>query len=292
MIQTRKSEERYVTSDPKKMLGRFLVNKVCRKWTETFIDEATGETVQVERSEFLFDKGTLITQDNLAKIRFYMAEGAFDEVEVSNQQRNSFEMQCSYLYPYMAKVQVKDKKMNVLLYATGVENAIEIMKDYIELNFEGMFKILMVKEYDTCIVLIDRLKGVKYSFEKDFCLGKISADEFLEALVVQVDEEGRQVDDEEKVEMKWYKISAKVVTHDLHGDFENLYSFVVKSSSAERANMLINIYLKEEQDKQEKKAIERGELFEKKEITAAIEESNIMSVGCFIPKEFSEVYKE
>ena len=292
MIQTRKSEERYVTSDPKRMLGRYLVNSLCRKWTETFIDEATGETVQVERSEFLFDKGTLITQDNLAKIRFYMAEGAFDEVEVSNQQRNSFEMQCSYLYPYMAKVQVKDKKMNVLLYATGVENAIEIMKDYIELNFEGMFKILMVKEYDTCIVLIDRLKGVKYSFEKDFCSGKISADEFWEALIVQVDEEGRQADEEEKVEMKWYKISAKVVTHNEEGDFENLYSFVVKSSSAERANMLINIYLKEEQDKQEKKAIERGELFDKKEITAAIEESNIISVGCFIPKEFSEVYKE
>lgn len=292
MIQTRKSEERYVTSEPKRMLGRFLVNKVCRKWTETFIDEATGETVPVERSEILFDKGTLITQDNLAKIRFYMAEGAFDEVEVSNQQRNSFEMQCSYLYPYMAKVQVKGKKMNVLLYATGVENAIEIMKDYIELNFEGMFKILMVKEYDTCIVLIDRLKGVKYSFEEDFCLGKISADEFLEALVVQVDEEGRQADEKEKVGMKWYKISAKVVTHDEEGDFENLYSFVVKSSSAERGNMLINIYLKEEQDKQEKKAIEKGELFEKKEITAAIEESNIMSVGCFIPKEFSEVYKE
>lgn len=292
MIQTRKSEERYVTSDPKKMLGRFLVNKVCRKWTETFIDEATGETVPVERSEILFEKGTLITQDNLAKIRFYMAEGAFDEVEVSNQQRCSFEMQCSYLYPYMAKVQVKDKKMNVLLYATGVENAIEIMKDYIELNFEGKFKILMVKEYDTCIVLIDRLKGVKYSFEKDFCLGKISADEFLEALVVQVDEEERQFDEEEKVKMKWYKISAKVVTNDKEGDFGNLYSFVVKSSSAERANMLINIYLKEEQDKQEKKAIERGELFEKKEIKAAIEVSNIMSVGCFIPKEFSEVYKE
>lgn len=75
MIQTRKTEERYFTNDPKKMLGRYLVNRLCRTWTETFIDEDTGDTVPIERNELLFDKGTLITQDNLAKIRFYMAEG-------------------------------------------------------------------------------------------------------------------------------------------------------------------------------------------------------------------------
>ena len=42
MIQTRKTEERYFTNDPKRMLGRYLVNRLYRTWTETFIDEDTG----------------------------------------------------------------------------------------------------------------------------------------------------------------------------------------------------------------------------------------------------------
>lgn len=292
MIQSRKTEERYVTNDPKRMLNKYLVNNVRRTWVESFVDEDTNEVVDIERSEILFHKGTLITQDVLVKIRFYMAEGAVEEVEVSNQKRECFEMKNSWMFPYMAKVQIKDKKVNVLLYALGVENAIEIIKDYVELNFEGMFNIISIKEYDSCIILIDKLKGVKYSFEQDFCKGKISAEEFLESLAMQVDEEQRE-EEEEKISRKWYRISAKITISKKDGEeTEETHQFAVRSTSAERANMLINIYLRNEQDKQEQKAISEGKNFEKKGITAAIEESSIVTIGCFIPKEFSEVYKD
>ena len=40
------------------------------------------------------------------------------------------------------------------------------------------------------------------------------------------------------------------------------------------------------------KAVANGKEYEKKDIVAAIEESSIIPVGCFIPKEFSEVYKD
>lgn len=293
MIQSRKTEERYFTNDPKKMLNRYLVNRLCRTWTETFMDEDTGDVVPIERSEMLLDKGTLITQDNLAKIRFYMAEGSVNEVEVSNQRRACYEMKNERLYPYMAQVSIGDKKCKVLLYATGVENAIIIIKDYIELNFEGMFDILMVKEFESCIVLLDKLKGLKYSFENDFCSGKISADEFLESLAMQVDEEEREKEQEERTMKKWYKINSKIVTVDKEGDERNeFFQFVVNSTSAERANMLINVYLKQKQDEERARAKERGEVFNEEMITAAIEESAIIPIGCFIPKEFSEVYKE
>ena len=293
MIQSRKTEERYFTSDPKKMLGRYLVNKLCRTWTETFMDEDTGDTVPVERREVLFEKGTQITQDNLAKIRFYMAEGSVKEVEVSNQRRVCYEMKNERLYPYMAQVSIGDKKHKVLLYATGVENAITIIKDYVELNFEGMFDILMVKEFESCIVLLDKLKGMKYSFERDFCSGKISAEEFLQELALQVDEEEREKEQEERKTKKWYKINSKIVTGDKEGNERTeFFQFVVNSTSAERANMLINVYLKQKQDEERARAKEKGNVFNEELINAAIEESAIIPIGVFIPKEFSEVYKE
>ena len=293
MIQTRKTEERYFTADPKRMLGWYLVNRLCRKWTETFMDEDTGDTVPVERTEVLFEKGTLVTQDNLAKIRFYMAEGSVKEVEVSNQRRACFELKNERLYPYMAQATIGDKKCKILLYATGVENAITIMKDYIELNYDGMFSILMVKEYESCIVILDKLKGMKYSFEKDFCSGKISAEDFLSALAMQVDEEEREKEKEERVLKKWYKINSKIVKADEEGtERSEFFNFVVNSTSAERANMLINVYLKQRQDEERARAKERGSTFNEEMITAAIEESAIIPIGCFIPKEFSEVYKD
>jgi hypothetical protein len=275
------------------MLGRYLVNRLCRTWTETFIDEDTGNTVPIERNELIFDKGTLITQDNLAKIRFYMAEGSVEEVEVSNQRRSCFEMQNMTLYPYMAQVSIGGQKRKVLLYATGVENAITIIKDYVELNFEGLFNILMVKEFESCVVLLDKLKGVKYSFEKDFCSGKISAEEFLNELALQVDEEEREKEQEEQTPKKWYKINSKIITTDKEGDERtDFFQFVVNSTSAERANMLINVYLKQKQDEERAKATEKGNVFDDELITAAIEEAAIIPIGIFVPKEFSEAYKE
>lgn len=84
MIETRKTEIRYVTSDPKKMLNMYLAKRVLKTWEESFIDEDTGETVTIERNEILFDRGTLIDQDTLAKIRFSMEADGIKEVEVSN----------------------------------------------------------------------------------------------------------------------------------------------------------------------------------------------------------------
>ena len=291
MTQTRKTEERYCTNDPKKMLGKYLVNKLLRTWTETFIDEDSGDTVPIERHEVLFDRGTLITQDNLAKIRFYMAEGSVNEIEVSNQRRQCFEVEKTRFYPYLALVSISGKKTKVLLYATSVENAITIIKDYVELNFEGMFDISMVKEFDSCIVLLDRLKGVNYSFERDFCSGKISAEEFLNDLAMQVDEEERE--QEGKPQKKWYKINSKIVKSDEEGtEHTEFFQCVVNSTSAERANILINVYLKRRQDEERMKATEKGDVFEEELITAAIEEAAIIPIGVFIPKDFSEAYVE
>ena len=122
MAETRKTEQRYVTSNPARMLNMYLAKRVLKTWTEDFIDEDTGETVSIERNEVLFERGTLIDQDTLAQIRFSMEADGIKEVEVSNQKRMAFENENKCLYPYIAQAQIGDKKCKFLLYATGLEN--------------------------------------------------------------------------------------------------------------------------------------------------------------------------
>lgn len=79
-IETKKDEVRYTTSDPKRMLNRFLVKDVFRKWTENFFDEDTGEVCSIERSELLFERGSYLDKETISRIMFYMQEGSITEV--------------------------------------------------------------------------------------------------------------------------------------------------------------------------------------------------------------------
>lgn len=51
-IETKKDEIRYFTSDPKRMLDKYLVNDVVQTWYEDFTDEDTQEVVSIERKQF------------------------------------------------------------------------------------------------------------------------------------------------------------------------------------------------------------------------------------------------
>ena len=80
-----------MTSDPKKMLN----NVPCKTCPQNMGGIFSLMKIQVnrtiERNEILFDRGTLIDQDTLAKIRFSMEADGIKEVEVSNQNRLAFE---------------------------------------------------------------------------------------------------------------------------------------------------------------------------------------------------------
>lgn len=284
MIETRKTERRYTTSDPKQMLNMYLAKRVLKTWEESFIDEDTGETVTIERNEILFDRGTLIDQDTLAKIRFSMEADGIEEVEVSNQKRLAFENENKFLYPYLAQAQICDKKYKFLLYATGLENVCLILKDYIELNYQAGFTITMAKEFDSCVILTDNLKerkvdDVAVAYLKD----EITMGEALE----EMDEESE--DEESKPdEKKFYQIETKI-TFD---EEERVQTFVVNTFNVDRAMMLITHYLKNKEDECEKQAKEKGHEFNKREIHAAIESAKPIPVDRFIPKEFSMAYME
>lgn len=284
MTETRKTELRYVTSDPKKMLNMYLAKRVLKTWTEDFVDESTGKVVSIERNEVLFERGTLIDQDVLTQIRFCMEADGIKEVEVSNQKRMAFENENKCLYPYIAQAQIGDKKYKFLLYATGLDNVIAILKDYIELNYQSGFTLTMAKEFDSCIILTDNLKERKVDRASEAYLkNEISSEEYLDAM----DSENTENEEPKPDEKKFYQIGTKVVFDD---EEERIQTFVVHTFSVDRAMMLITHWIKNKEDEYEKQAKEKGYEYEKREIHTSIESAKPIPVGRFIPREFSMAY--
>ena len=52
----------------KKAIGRKLAGRVTKSRTEDFVDEATGEVTSIERSEILFERETVLDEDNILEI--------------------------------------------------------------------------------------------------------------------------------------------------------------------------------------------------------------------------------
>ena len=126
------NEVREITSDISRMKGKYLVYDLKRSWKEDFLDESSGEVVSIERKELIYERGTLLQAEELSRIQFFMNEGSISEIEVSNQIRMSYEFKNTYIYPYMAQVDVESKKKKFLMLASSVDNALEIVKDYVE----------------------------------------------------------------------------------------------------------------------------------------------------------------
>lgn len=301
-VETRKSEIRYRTSDPSRMLGKFIARRALKTWTEDYIDEDTGQVVSIERNEILFEKGTYIDQNVLSSIRFYMTEGSLAEVEVSNQKRLAITSPNHCMYPYKAVVKIDDKRRTFLLYATSVGNALTILIDYVELNYTGEFTVSDIKEMDYCVILIDKLKSPstrRYDIDIAYLNDEISAEEFIEATCDAIskgnlDEPTANDSENDTARKKFYQIGAHIVLHDdKEGDDEEDHTFIVQTYSAARANMLIEKYLRDRQEERYNEALKHPErTFVKREIKSFIEESKIIPIGCFIPIEFSEVYNE
>lgn len=302
-LPTRKDEVRYTTSDPKRMLNKYLVNNLLRPWTEDFLDEDTKEVVSIERNEVIFEKGTLINQDNLAKIRFYMEEGSITEVEVSNQKRMGFEYEHTYLDLYKAKVSTGNKKQTFILYAQSVAGVLEILGDYMELNTRGGFFIEEVKRHDGVqAVIIDNLatrKKANPELDRQFILGELSVEDYLNARVPDDEAEQDQEDISKRI---FYHIAARIQFGAAKSDDgkrnvdveERIEEFIVHSYTATRANMLIEKYVNEAQKKAAQNWNEKHpeSPYLMRDITSFIEESKIFPVGSFIPMEFSEAYSK
>lgn len=299
-IETRKTEIRYVTSDPKKMLGKWVARRAFKTWSEDFVDESTGKVVSIERHEIILERGTYISQDVLCTINFMMAEGSLKEVEVSNQNRQGMLLENNSLLPYKAIAKIDGKRKSFLLYANSVANALVILVDYIELHYKGGFEITDIKEMEYCVVIIDRLKSAearKYELDTAYLKGEISKEDYVESTcdnITKGNPDAAETDDDKKETKKFYQIGAHVVLHDdKEGDMEEDHTFIVQTFSAVRANMLIEKWLRDKQEERFMESLKHPErTFVKYQINSFIEESKIIPIGCFIPVDFSKVYND
>ena len=297
-VESRKTEVRYITSDPKKMLGKFVARRAFRTWYEELIDEETGEVSKLERNELLLERGTYIDNDQLSSINFMLQEGSLKEVEVSNQNRQGILLTSTSLFPFKAVAKIEDKKKTFLLYASSVANALVILVDFIELNFKGGFEITKLEEMDYCVVIIDRLKPAearKLELDAAYLNGDISMEAFVEATIDKIQDGNPDVEEDpknQKENMKFYEIGAHIVrSHEKEGAQESDHTFIVQTVSAVRANMLIEKYLRDKQEEEYESSLLNPDMtFVKYDIRSFIETSKIIPIGCFIPVSFSEVY--
>ena len=268
-VETKMDEIRYTTSDPKKMLGKYLPNSVVKTWVEDFMDADTGEVVSIDRTEVLFNRGTLITQDVLAQIQFSMAAGEITEVEVSNQRRLACEAKNTSLYPFTATVVLRGRNVKFLLYAQGVENVLEILRDYIELNFSDNFAFSQIKVMNHCVILNDTLRSMgEKGTEEDEC---VKAKRFF------------QLD---------LRVSFKDDDSDDDAEKSVPATFIVNTIDVEHALNAIQLYLNNEEQKTAEKYEREHREYAKREFALSIEKAGPYAVNYFVPKEFSEVYSQ
>lgn len=299
MIETRKSEVRYFTSDPEKMLGKFTTSRVYKTYSEDFYDKEKDTVEKVERHQLLLDKGVYINNDVLAEIKFWLAEGAISEIEVSSQKRMSYELEYNHMYPYKAVVSIDKKRHSFIFYAYSMKNAIEILNDYVELNFFGGFTIVDLKELDYCVILVDKFKTIRQrNLELDvaYLNDDISMEEYIESKIDESDKElSENEEEDDTLKLKFYQIGAKIIQcidDESSNDEEYSQTFIVRTFSAVRANLIIAKWLQNEQEKRYQESLLHPErTFVKKQILSFIEESKILSIGNFIPRQFSEAYQ-
>ena len=267
-IETRHTERRYKTTDPKILQNKFTANRVLKTWTDDFVDESTGDVVPIERNEVILDRGVLITPDKLSELQFHIQCGDVKEIEVSNQRRMAYPTERRYLRPYIATAETDEKMLKLLFWAQSIEQAIPLIKDYIELNYSGPFVILGVKEFDTSIILLDTFK--KLNPESD---GER-----------QIEDGENELNDDNK---KFYQIEFNAV--DVDGA-SSVYTAVVQTYNVDRAMMLINDWLNKNERRRHEEAKAKGNEYNIRELSTTIEKAKPIPVGEYIPREFSQVY--
>lgn len=296
MIETRKNEIRYTTSDPKRMLNKYTTNQVIKTWQENIVGE-DGQKAVIERNQLLLDKGILITNAVLSEIKFWIEEGSIKEIEVSNQNRMAYVQENTRMYPYKAVVAIDRKRHSFLLYALSAQNAIDILNDYVELNFSGGYNITDLKELDFCVILVDKLKSVRQrnqELDVAYLNDEITMQEYVDCKLEECEDDSNEDGEEDTLKLKFYQIGAKITMRleDIP-DEEYNQTFIVQTFSAVRANLIIEKYLRDMQDERYLQSLSNPNVnFVRKQIISAIEESKIINVGRFIPRLFSEAYQE
>ena len=147
-------ERRFTTCNPDDMIGYYTTERVLKTWTEDHADKATGEIVSVERNEIIVERGTLVTPELTASIRFaYNAGDITAPITLSDQQRQAEEGEIRWLQPFKVTAEIGGKNRKFLLVAQSAARAIDVARDWIELNYKGTFGFTAVAMLRDVIII-------------------------------------------------------------------------------------------------------------------------------------------
>lgn len=272
-IETRKDEIRYRTDDTRWMVGKFLASNVLKPWYEDVIDGDTGEVISIERKDLLFEVGKYIDEETAQSISFHIQCGDITDVEVSNQRRIARPDKRYSLLPFKATAVIGNKRKSFILQAQSATLAIEVVTDFIELNFTSRFVVDSVKAMPGCIILNDRFRRAVEEVEGGNEAGEETPD----------GEEARD-------DTKYYRIEADIVAKREDDEDEprpSSYDFIVKTRDIDTAKAVITAWLNTQLKKEAEK--------EGREITAfevSLTSASPFNLNAIIPYAFCAAYKE
>ena len=271
-MQTKFNEVRFTTSDTNEAMDMYLAKPLIKRWTEDVIDEDTGEVVSIQRNEVLMERGTKIDYNAAASINFFLQTGDITEFEVTDQCRAGVYERGYTAAPWVVTANLKSKNRKFILYAKGVEQAIEIATDYIELKIPGHFEFVGVRGFENCVAISD-----------NFSRGGAENDTSIPT------DDGREdeADTDARVN-KFYLIELHITPGGKHA-IEYDQKFIVFAKDAEWAKDLAERWLTKRATEQ----VDKGELTpERAAFTTALNTATLINCYCVIPPDFTLAYFE
>jgi DNA-directed RNA polymerase subunit beta len=135
------------TVEVKDALNWHLTRNACRTWTEDFVDEDTGKSALIERSEVVCKKGAVINE----LTQSLLAQNGVTEVEVSNVPLLGEQEKYLSLWETVLKIRYKDGKPCKRSYFVTAEcpaGAEAFISDHFVLNIEAVFELVKVNTLD------------------------------------------------------------------------------------------------------------------------------------------------
>ena len=268
-IQTKKNEIRFTTTDPQEMVGKYLAANVVRTWKEDFIDETSGEVIDIERTEILFNKGTFLDAETMASLNFYLQSGDVKAVDVSNQKRLATLAELVTPRPFKVKAAIDGKNRSFILTATDMEGAQACAIDHIELNYTQPFRLVNTSELQNFVILADTLRKK-----------------------VEGETEDDQKTEAERNDARYYKIEADVDWMDENGEKlgRSCYSFMIRTKNVDTAKLVITAWVNAKLKENARKAEENGDYDPTHTAEISITAAAPFNVEGIIEREFCEVY--
>ena len=267
--KTRKDALVFETDQPAAMIGYYLAEPLTKTWSEDFIDSDTGEVASVKRQEIILRRGELITPEQAQSINFYMLSGDITKpVKLTDQRRQAEEYTTASLKPYKVTASINDKRHKFILEAQTVELAMEVARDWIELNYKGDFTIVGATALSNVILLNSNIERFKTDGETEEISG---------------------TGDSDGETTRYYMADAEVTINYLDGEpDEHNFTFIVKTLDVDTAKAAATAWISAKVRKNHNETTDGKEIASvKTTLTAA----KPFACAALINRAFCEAYK-